>query len=72
MLYFGSFGVETTPKEIRKLLKMSNVISKHLHDLDYILIICGYFSIVCRPYIKTATALKNNYLGLVQCFYQMT
>ena len=43
--YFDSFGVEHTPKEIKKIINDKNVTSKIFRMQAYDSVMCGYFCI---------------------------
>ena len=43
--YFDSFGVEYIPKEVKKLIDKSTVVTNIFRIQAYHSIICGYFSI---------------------------
>ena len=44
-IYFDSFGVEHTPKEIKKFIGSKNIITNIYRIQTYDLITCGYFCI---------------------------
>ena len=45
VIYFESFGVEHIPKEIKKLIGKTNIITNIYRIQAYDLIMCGYFCI---------------------------
>ena len=45
MSYFNSFGVEHTPKEIKKFINNKNIIANIYRVQNYDSIMCGYFCI---------------------------
>ena len=47
--YFGSFGVELIPKEIKKCINNKNIIANILRIQAYDSVICGYF---CTGFIN--------------------
>ena len=45
MSYFNSFGVEHTPKEIKKFINNKNIIANIYRVQNYDSIMCGFFCI---------------------------
>ena len=45
VIYFGSFGVEHIPKEIKKFIENKNIIKNIYRIQAYHLVMCGYICI---------------------------
>ena len=45
MTYFGSFGVEHIPKEVKKFINKKNIIANIVILQEYDSVMCGYFFI---------------------------
>ena len=60
--YFDSFGVEYIPKEIKKFINISTIVTNIFRIQAYDSIICGYFCIVFIDVMlvgKTLTDFTN-------------
>ena len=56
VIYFGSFGVEHIPKEIRKFIGNRNITVSILKIQAYDSIMCGYF---CTRFIDFILRVKS-------------
>ena len=57
--YFGSFGVEHIPKEIKKFIKNKNVKANIFRIQGYVSIMCGYFSIAFIDFMLKGKSLTE-------------
>ena len=59
MTYFDSFGIERTPKEIKKFINDKNVIANIYRVQNYDSIMCGYFCIGFINYMFKGKSLTD-------------
>ena len=58
-IYFDSFGVEHTPKEIKKFIENKNIIA-HIYRIQaYDSIMCGYFCIGFNDFMLKGKSLLD-------------
>ena len=63
MTYFDSFGVDHTPKEIRKFIGNKNITTNIYRIQTYDSIICGYFCIGFTDFMLKGKSLLK-YINL--------
>ena len=66
--YFDSFGVEHTPKEIKKFISIKNVKTNIFRIQAYDSIMCGYFCIGCINSMLAGKTLTD----FTNLFHQIT
>ena len=59
MTYFDSFGIERTPKEIKKFINDKNIIAIIYRVQNYDSIMCGYFCIGFISYMFKGKRLTD-------------
>ena len=57
--YFDSFGVEHMPKEIKKLIRIKNIITNIYRIQGYNWIMCGYFCIGFTDFMLKGESLLD-------------
>ena len=57
--YFGSFGIEDIPKEVKKIIGNRNIISNIYRIQNYDSIMCGYFCIGFIDYMFKGKSLTD-------------
>ena len=57
--YFDSFGIEHTPKEVKKFIANRNIITNIYRIQDYDSIMCGYFCIGFIDYMFKGKSLTD-------------